>query len=38
MTSSEKARKVLGWKSQYADPETIISTAWKWHVNHPDGY
>ncbi len=24
MTSSEKARKVLGWKPQYADLETII--------------
>lgn len=38
IASSEKARKVLGWKPQYADLETIISTAWKWHVNHPDGY
>ena len=38
IASSEKARKVLGWKPQYADLEMIISTAWKWHVNHPDGY
>lgn len=38
IASSEKARKVLGWKPQYADLETIISTAWKWHVNRPDGY
>lgn len=38
IASSEKARKVLGWKPQYADLETVISTAWKWHVNHPDGY
>ena len=38
IASSENARKVLGWKPQYADLETIISTAWKWHVNHPDGY
>ena len=38
IASSEKAREVLGWKPQYADLETIISTAWKWHVNHPDGY
>lgn len=38
IASSEKARKVLGWKPQYADLETIISTSWKWHVNHPDGY
>ncbi|MHB8126087.1 MAG: UDP-glucose 4-epimerase GalE [Desulfitobacteriaceae bacterium] len=28
----------LGWKAQYSDLESIISTAWKWHKNHPDGY
>ena len=34
----ETARKVLGWKPQYTDLETIISTAWNWHINHPNGY
>mgnify|MGYP000114454112 FL=1 len=38
IASSEKARKVLGWKPQYADLETIISTACKRHGNHPDRY
>ena len=38
IASSEKAREVLGWKPQYDDLQTIISTAWKWHVNHPNGY
>lgn len=38
IASSEKARKVLGWNPQYPDLETIISTAWNWHKNHPDGY
>ncbi|MCI6191336.1 MAG: UDP-glucose 4-epimerase GalE [Clostridium sp.] len=38
IASSEKAMKELGWKPKYADVETIISTAWNWHKNHPNGY
>ena len=38
IASSAKAREVLGWNPQYADLETIISTAWKWHKSHPNGY
>lgn len=38
IASSEKARKVLGWKPKYNDLETIISTAWNWHSSHPKGY
>lgn len=38
IASSEKAKKILGWNPQFADLETIISTAWNWHKNHPDGY
>lgn len=38
VASSEKAKKVLGWKPQYADLETIISTAWAWHKTHPHGF
>jgi UDP-glucose 4-epimerase len=29
--SSDKARKILGWKPQYADIQDIISHAWQWH-------
>lgn len=29
--SSEKARKILGWKPQYSDLKDIISHAWGWH-------
>lgn len=29
--SSEKARKVLGWKPQFTDIKTIVRHAWKWH-------
>lgn len=38
IASSEKAINVLGWKPQYADLETIIASAWKWHSTHPNGY
>ena len=38
VASSEKAKTVLGWKPQYDNLETIISTAWAWHKAHPNGY
>ena len=38
IASSEKAKKILGWKPKFDDLETIITTAWEWHRNHPNGY
>ena len=38
VASSEKAKTVLGWKPKYADLETIVSSAWKWHQSHPHGF
>lgn len=38
IASSERARKVLGWKPQYDSIERIIMDAWNWHKNHPNGY
>lgn len=35
---SEKARRVLGWKPQYDNLDAIVSSAWKWHQAHPNGY
>ena len=29
--SSEKARRILGWKPIYGDIDTIVGDAWKWH-------
>ncbi len=29
--SSEKIRDELGWKPRFADLETIVETAWRWH-------
>ncbi|ERI94397.1 UDP-glucose 4-epimerase [Clostridiales bacterium oral taxon 876 str. F0540] len=38
IASSAKAMEELGWKPEFNSLETIIETAWKWHVNHPSGY
>ena len=38
IASSDKAKTILGWNPQFADLETIIDTAWKWHQSHPHGY
>lgn len=32
IASNEKAKKELGWKPEFADINTIISTAWNWHA------
>lgn len=38
IASSDKAKKVLGWKPQYTDVKDIIASAWNWHQTHPNGY
>ena len=38
VASSDKAKKVLGWKPKYNKIETIIASAWRWHEEHPNGY
>lgn len=36
--SSEKIKQMLGWNPRYQSIEHIISSAWKWHQEHPHGY
>lgn len=38
VASSQKARDILGWKPQKGDLNTIVETAWKWSLRHPNGY
>ena len=38
VAGSQKIIKELGWKPQFAELETIIETAWRWHQAHPNGY
>ena len=36
--SNAKIQGELGWCPRYADLETIVETAWRWHRTHPDGF
>ena len=38
IASSEKAKKELDWTPQFDSLEKIISDAWNWHKNNPNGY
>ena len=38
VADSSRARKILGWDPKYADIDTIVQTAWRWHSAHPRGY
>lgn len=38
IASSEKIRDELGWVPKCSTVNEVISTAWKWHKGHPQGY
>jgi UDP-glucose 4-epimerase len=38
VASPKLAKRILGWKPQHSDLETIVSSAWGWYSKHPDGY
>ncbi len=38
VADSSKAKKILGWNPRRDNLEDILSSAWKWHSNHPQGY
>lgn len=38
IASADKIRSELGWQPKYPDLESIVRTAWEWHLNHPNGY
>lgn len=33
-----RAAKVLGWRAAHSSLEEILSSAWRWHQAHPQGY
>jgi len=37
-SDASKAQKELGWKTQKPGLEEMVASAWKWHMEHPDGY
>jgi UDP-glucose 4-epimerase len=38
VASSEKIKRELGWKPEYADLNSIVRSAWNWRRAHPNGY
>lgn len=38
IASSDKIRSELSWKPAMQDLRLIIESAWKWKLNHPQGY
>lgn len=38
VASSIKAREELGWQPKLENVEAMISSAWNWHKNHPNGF
>lgn len=38
IASSQKAVEELGWKPKFNSLDTIMETAWNWHLNHVNGY
>lgn len=37
-SDATRARTELGWVTQKPELEEMVASAWKWHVDHPDGY
>jgi UDP-glucose 4-epimerase len=33
-----KIQRELGWRARYTEIDPIVTTAWNWFKNHPDGY
>jgi len=38
VASSDKIRNELGWQAERQDLHVIIESAWKWMLDHPNGY
>jgi UDP-glucose 4-epimerase len=38
IASAGKAQEILGWRPKFEQIEDIVSSAWSWHVRHPNGY
>lgn len=38
VASCEKIKQELGWNSSFQDLDLIIESAWRWMLDHPNGY
>ena len=35
---ADRAKEVFGWMPRHSDIESIVKTAWNWHLHHPTGF
>src|SRR5882724_6718957 len=38
IASSAKIRRELGWLPKFVDLESIVESAWQWHLRNPEGF
>ncbi len=38
VADARRARRILGWEPRHPELASIIETAWRWRLAHPDGY
>jgi UDP-glucose 4-epimerase len=38
IAGSDRIKSELGWRPNFQDIETIVESAWKWHLANPNGY
>jgi UDP-glucose 4-epimerase len=38
VASADRAHQVLGWSAGRGELDAIVGDAWRWHLEHPDGY
>ena len=38
VADASRARQELGWEPRWLDMRSIVTSAWDWHRQHPDGY
>ncbi|MCC6882967.1 MAG: UDP-glucose 4-epimerase, partial [Verrucomicrobiales bacterium] len=38
VADATKIKAELGWAPQFPDLQSIIQSAWNWHIGHPKGY
>jgi UDP-glucose 4-epimerase len=38
VADARRARSVLDWEPKFVELDAIVSTAWRWHSEHPQGF
>ena len=38
IADNSRAKQILGWIPEYSSLDSILTSAWRWHQRHPQGY